>query len=349
MCTDDMSTAHLHQPDPRVLHDFEPRVVFGLEPVDAVTVTTLMDNVTDVLMPDQGPARRPPRFAGGRQPAATMEGGQALEALVAEHGFSVLVTVSKDGSQHRILFDTGASPDGAVENMRRLQVDPSDIEAIVCSHGHYDHTTGLDGLIRRLGTVNLPVLIHPQFWRRRRLVIPGRDPHEVPTTSRRALAGAGFEVIEDQQPSFLFDRSVLVTGEVPRTTGYEPGLPSQQAWLGGRWEPDPLVLDEQALIVDIKDKGLLVITGCGHAGIVNICRYARRLTNERLLYAVMGGFHLSGPIFEPLNPRVLDDLGALMPSVIVPAHCTGWRAQYAIGARFGEAFVPNTVGTRFQL
>ena len=67
MCTDDMGTAHLHQPDPRVLHDFEPRVVFGLEPVDAVTVTTLMDNVTDVLMPDQGPARRPPRFAGGRR------------------------------------------------------------------------------------------------------------------------------------------------------------------------------------------------------------------------------------------------------------------------------------------
>ena len=188
MCTDDMGTAHLHQPDPRVLHDFEPWVVFDLEPVDAVTVTTLMDNVTDVLMPDQGPARRPPGLAGGRQPAATMEGGEALDALVAEHGFSVLVTVSKDGSQHQILFDTGASPDGVVQNMRRLQVDPSDIEAIVCSHGHYDHTTGLDGLIRRLGTVNLPVLIHPQFWRRRRLVIRGRDPHEVPTTSRRALA-----------------------------------------------------------------------------------------------------------------------------------------------------------------
>ncbi|HTQ90452.1 MAG TPA: hypothetical protein VMK84_13270, partial [Streptosporangiaceae bacterium] len=120
MCTDDMGTAYLHQPDPQVLHDFEPRVVFDLEPVDAVTVTMLMDNVTDVLMPDQGPARRPPRFAGARRPAATMEGGEALEALAAEHGFSVLVTVSKDGSRHQILFDTGASPDGVVENMRRL-------------------------------------------------------------------------------------------------------------------------------------------------------------------------------------------------------------------------------------
>jgi 7,8-dihydropterin-6-yl-methyl-4-(beta-D-ribofuranosyl)aminobenzene 5'-phosphate synthase len=234
--------------------------------------------------------------------------------------------------------------------MRRLEIDPASIEAIVCSHGHFDHTAGLDGLIRRLGgTVNLPVLIHPHFWRRRRVAIPGRDFLEIPATSRSALIGAGFDVVEEGHPSFLFHRSVLVTGEVPRTTGYEPGFPPQQAWLGGRWEPDPLVLDDQALIVDVKDKGLLVITGCGHAGVVNICRYARRLTSGRPVYAVLGGFHLNGPLFEPLIPRVLDDLAALAPSVIVPAHCTGWRAQHAMGARFGEAFVPNTVGTRFLL
>jgi hypothetical protein len=82
---------------------------------------------------------------------------------------------------------------------------------------------------------------------------------------------------------------------------------------------------------------------CGASG------YARRLAKERALYAVIGGFHLNGPIFEPLIPRVLDDLGALAPSVLVPAHCTGWRAQHAMGARFGEAFIPNTVGTRLEL
>src|SRR6516164_3955871 len=321
MCTDDRPTAHLHQPDPRVLHDFEPRVVFDLEPVDSVTVTTLMDNVTDAFMPDQGPAHRPPLpvFRGGRQPAATMDLGDVPVVPLADGGFSVLVEVAKNGARHRILFDAGTTPDGVVENMRRLEVDPSAIETIICSHGHFDHTTGLDGLIRRLGRVNLPVLIHPHFWRRRRLAIPGRDPQEIPTTSRRALVGAGFEVIEEQQPSFLFGRSVLVTGEVPRTTGYEAGFPPQQAWL------------------------------CGRAGIVNICRYARRLTKERALYAVMGGFHLNGPIFEPLIPLVLDDLGALAPRVVVPAHCTGWRAQHAMGARFGEAFIPNTVGTRLEL
>jgi 7,8-dihydropterin-6-yl-methyl-4-(beta-D-ribofuranosyl)aminobenzene 5'-phosphate synthase len=349
VCTDDAGPASAHQPDPQVLHDFDPGVVFDLEPVDSVTVTTLIDNVTDAVMPDQGPARRAPMGSVGHRPVAIMESGEAPEALRAEHGFSVLVTVRKNGSSHEILFDAGASPDGVVDNMRRLQVDPSGIEAIVCSHGHFDHTTGLDGLIRRLGRANLPVLVHPHFWRRRRLVIRGRDPQEVPAISRRALADAGFEVIEERQPSFLFDRSVLVTGEVPRTTGYEPGFPPQQAWLGGRWEPDPLVLDEQAFIVDVRDKGLVVITGCGHPGIVNICHYARRLTRDRPLYAVMGGFHLNGPIFEPLIPRVLDDLEAVAPSVIVPAHCTGWRAQYALATRFGEAFIPNTVGTRFGL
>lgn len=348
MCTDD-SPAGTHVIDPHVMADVDPGVVFDLEPVDAVTVTTLMDNVTDALMPDRGPAHRWPLGSGPWRPAATMEGGQGPDALLAEHGFSVLVTVTKNGSPHQILYDAGTSPDGVIQNMARLEIDPGGIEAIVCSHGHFDHTTGLDGIIRTLGTVNLPILIHPHFWRRRRIVLPGRDPREIPSTSRSALTGAGFEVIEEGHPSFLLDNSVLITGEVPRTTGYEPGFPPQQAWLGGRWEPDPLVLDDQALILDVKDKGLLIITGCGHAGIVNICRYARRLTGDRPVYAVMGGFHLNGPIFEPLIPRVLDDLFALTPSVIVPAHCTGWRAQHAMSAKFGEAYIPNAVGTRFIL
>jgi len=99
-------------------------------------------------------------------------------------------------------------------------------------------------------------------------------------------------------------------------------------------------------MINVTGKGLVVLTGCGHAGIVNICRYARRLTGDQPLYAAMGGFHLNGPMFEPLIPRVLDDLAEMAPQVLVPAHCTGWRAQHAMGRRFGEAFVPNTVGTR---
>jgi len=345
VCTDESPVSQFAA----VLHDFEPPAEIVLEPVDSVVVTTLMDNVTDIFMPDQGPARRAGPFSVPNRPAAVMEGGQAADALIAEHGFSVLVTVTKAGREHRFLFDAGTSPDGVAENMRRLGVDPGSIEAIVCSHGHFDHTTGLDGLIRVLGRVNMPVLIHPHFWRRRRIVLPGRDPQEIPSTSRRALGEAGFEVIEEQQPSFLFSGSVLVTGEVPRTTGYEPGFPPQQAWLDDRWQADPLVLDDQALIINVTGKGLVVITGCGHAGVVNIARYAQRLTGGQPLYALLGGFHLSGPLFEPLIPRVLADLAAMNPGVLVPAHCTGWRAQHALSARFPAAFVPNTVGTSFHL
>src|SRR6266487_972140 len=200
-----------------------------------------------LLFPGRGPGRRAgcPGRAGR---ARSWRAAGRPDALIAEHGFSMLVAVHKGASVHRVLFDAGTSPDGVVENMRRLDIDPGSIEAIVCSHGHFDHTTGIDGLIRAVGRLNLPVLIHPHFWRQRRVQLPGREPREIPTTSRAALVGAGFDIIEERQPSFLFGRSVLITGEVARTTGYEPGFPPQQAWLDGRWQPDPLVLDEQALI-----------------------------------------------------------------------------------------------------
>jgi 7,8-dihydropterin-6-yl-methyl-4-(beta-D-ribofuranosyl)aminobenzene 5'-phosphate synthase len=346
VCTDD-SPAGLVPPP--VLHDAEPGAEIGLAAVDWVTVTILVDNVADMLMPDQGPARRVTAGSGPRRASGTMAGGELPDGLVAEHGFAALVTVGRAGREHRLLFDTGASPDGVVENMRRLDVDPGSIEAIVCSHGHFDHTGGLDGLRRVLGRAGLPVLIHPHFWRQRRLAVPGREPAEIPATSRRALIEAGFEVIEEARPSFLLDGCVLITGEVARTTGYEPGLPSQQALIGGRWEPDPLVLDDQALIVSVAGKGLLVITGCGHSGVVNIARYAGRLTGGQPLHALLGGFHLSGPAFEPLIPRVLDDLAALEPDWLVPAHCTGWRAQHALAARLPGAFVPSAVGTTIAL
>ena len=326
------------------------RLQIPLKPVDSLQITTLVDNSYDVFMPDQGPAhRKGPDPTMPRLPAGTMVDRSVPDQLVAEHGFSLLLTVTIGPKVHRILFDCGVSPTGMVENMRRLSIDPTGIEAIVLSHGHFDHTTGLDGLIQRLGRRNLPVMIHPDFWNRRRAILPGRPPLELPTTSKQALEGAGFTVIEERQPSFLFENAVLVTGEVDRTTGYEPGFPVQQAWRNGNWEPDPLVLDDQALVLNVRDKGMVVITGCGHAGIINITRYVRALTGDGSLYAVIGGFHLNGPLYEPLIDRVCNDLLAMSPRIVIPAHCTGWRAQHAMARVFGEGFIPNAVGTRFDL
>ena len=269
------------------------------------------------------------------------------DAPLAQHGFSALVEVRKGGRARRLLFDTGLTPDGCAENLRRPGRDPADIEAIVCSHGHFDHATGLSGLIGRLGRARMPVLIHPEFWARRRLAPPG-EPFELPTTSRHALVEAGFEVIEQRQPSFLFDRSGLITGEVDRVTGFEKGSPSTRPG-GGSWEPDPLILDDQALIANAAGRGPAVLTGCGHAGIINICRYAQRLTGISTLHAVIGGFHLTGPLFEPAIADTVRALGQLAPEVIVPAHCTGWKATHTIARRLPGAFIQNSVGTTFHL
>src|SRR5437588_5766131 len=152
-------------------------------------------------MPDQGPAHRAgPRSLHARLATGTMVGGTSYDQLIAEHGLSLLLTVTQGVRTHRLLFDCGVSPDGMVANMDRLQIDPRDLEAIICSHGHFDHTAGLAGLVRRLGRTNLPVLLHPDFWNRRRVQVPGHDPLELPTTSRTALTGAGFTIIEERQP-----------------------------------------------------------------------------------------------------------------------------------------------------
>ncbi len=229
----------------------------GLEPVEAVTITTLVDNVVDVMLPDAGPARRPGRDLA-TQAAATMEEGRAWCQPIAEHGFSALVDVRlAGGNQHRILFDTGVSPEGMVENMARLDLSPGDVDLVVSSHGHFHHTTGLDGFVRRVGRANVPVLLHSDFWSPRRLTIPGREPFNYPTTSRRALTGAGFDIVERRHPSFLCHRVVLITGEVDRTTDFEKGAPGHQALRQERWDPDPLILDDQTLVVHLRGKGLL--------------------------------------------------------------------------------------------
>ncbi len=217
------------------------------------------------------------------------------------------------------------------------------------SHGHWDHVTGMEGLVRTLGQTRLPVMIHPEFWNRRRISFPGLDPAELPAASRSALDDMGFTIIEERQPSFLLDGCVLITGEVDRTTPFEVGFRGHEALRDGTWQPDPLILDDQALVVRLRDRGLLVLTGCGHAGIVNTVRYVRKLTGVDAVAGIVGGFHLSGPMFEPIIEPTVQALGELSPALLAPAHCTGWKAVHRIAARFPDAFVMSTVGTTIEM
>ena len=318
----------------------------ALEPVDEVVVTTLVDNVFDALLPGGDRVARAP-LGCGRASAPHFEGGRTFTGLRAEHGFSALVTVRRGSTITTLLFDTGVSPDGMTDNAGRLEIDLGDVQGVVLSHGHFDHAGGLAGLARR---GRLPLTVHPSVWTRRRLAFPGTEPVELPTVSRRALEDEGFSVVERREPSLLVDRSVLVTGEIDRTTDFERGMPPpHQAWDGAGWRHDPLVLDDQALVVHVRGRGLVVLTGCGHAGAVNIVRHAMRLTGVERLCAVLGGLHLGGPAFEPVIPPTVQALEDLAPELIAPAHCTGWPAQAAFAAALPDAFVPGSSGTRYTL
>jgi 7,8-dihydropterin-6-yl-methyl-4-(beta-D-ribofuranosyl)aminobenzene 5'-phosphate synthase len=336
---------------PRRLGDARVEPV-RLEPVDAITLTTLVDNLSDMLLLDEGPAKRVGLVSAAslpRIPEPLFEGGETLDGLHGEHGFAMLVTIHQGEQRSHVVFDTGMSPHGMTANMRRLGIDPKDVELVILSHGHFDHTTGLDGFIGAVGRPNIPIVVHPLLWTRRRIAIPGIEPIEIPTLSKRALEGAGFEIIESRQPSLVFKNSVLITGEVARTSGFETGMPFHEADHGSGWEPDPLILDDQALIVNVRGAGLVVLTGCGHAGVVNILRHAQQLTGVERVHAVIGGFHLNGPLFASVIPPTVEALAALAPDVVVPAHCSGRDAANAIAVRLPDAYIQNSVGTRYEL
>ncbi len=329
-------------PRPAVGEAVDP---IALEPVDEVVITTLVDNVFDGLLPDGEGVRRAPLGGGAAVAAPQFEGGTTTPGLRAEHGFSALVTVRRGDVRTTLLFDTGISPDGMVVNAERLGVDLGEIQGVVLSHGHFDHAGGLAGLARRR---SLPMAVHPLVWTRRRLAPPGADPVELPTLSRRALEGEGFSVIERRRPSLLVDGCVLITGEIDRTTDFERGMPPpHQAWDGAAWRHDPLVLDDQALVIDVRGRGLVVLTGCGHGGAVNTVRHALRLTGAERLHALLGGLHLSGPAFEPIIPPTVQALTELAPGLVAPGHCTGWRAQHALATALPGAFVAGSSGTAY--
>jgi len=310
-----------------------------LKEVDKVEILTILDNTIDMLLPDGHKVKRLPRSSDA----------MTRESLIAEHGFAALVTVSSGNTSESLLFDAGLSKKGLIHNMDVLEVKPKELHTIVLSHGHADHTRGLMGMVERLGERKMPLLLHPDAFLERKVIFP--DGHEInlPPPDRRILSQDGIEFIEERGPSYLLGGLVLVTGQVHRTTDFETGFPLHYALRNDEWQKDPYIHDDQAVVVHVKDKGLVVLTGCGHAGAINTIRQAQELTGVQKVHAVIGGFHLSGPLFEPSIAPTVAALQELNPEMIVPAHCTGWKAVHAIAHALPQAFVQNSVGTRFML
>jgi len=308
-----------------------------LRPVDRVQILTLVDNVTDLQLASEERVQRLGRA----------DDTLAAEPLRAEPGYAALVRVTRGETTHSFLFDTGLSENGLIHNMDLLGVEQEELETIVLSHGHADHTRGLGAVLKRMGGRSIRLHLHPDAFLDRRVDLPNGKKVVLPAPDRAALVDAGVKVVEERGVSTLFDDMVLITGEIPRHTEFEQGFPPHQSRIDGEWQPDAKVADDQALVMQLRDKGLIVLTGCGHSGIINTLDYAQQLGNGAPIHAVLGGFHLGGRLFEKIIEPTVAALRDRAPETIVPGHCTGWKAVHAIAEALPDAFLPNSVGSCF--
>lgn len=317
---------------------------------DEVEVLVLVDNVTDNLSST-------PLFVENEWPRLSSRGMKALSGrclCCAAHGLACAVTVKYRGQARTLLFDTG--PDEAVfeRNVDRLGFDMGRVEAIVLSHGHWDHCgamlRALQMVRQRNGGRDIPTYMHPGMYRTRAMKTADgsfRLFEDVP--SAQQLAQHGAKVVHTTQAEHVLDDRFYVSGEIPRVTAFEAGLPGQHRRTadGSGWEPDPLLMDERFVAVAVKGKGLVVFSACSHAGLVNVLKHARDCFPALPVHAVLGGFHLSGAN-ERVIPETVDALREFHLQVIAAAHCTGWRATAALASAFGDAVVPSGVGKTFR-
>jgi 7,8-dihydropterin-6-yl-methyl-4-(beta-D-ribofuranosyl)aminobenzene 5'-phosphate synthase len=253
------------------------------------------------------------------------------------------------------LFDTG--PDATVfeRNVTRLGFDMGAVDGIVLSHGHWDHGGAMLRALEMIQTNNggreVPTYMHPGMYRTRATRTPDGAMHlfdDVPSAA--ALEKHGARVFHATEAQLILEDLFFVSGEIPRVTKFETGLPNhyRRTEDGSGWEPDPLIADERFVAVRLKDKGVFVFTACSHAGVVNVLTHARDSFPGQMLHGVMGGFHLSGST-EKIIPETVDAMRAFNLKTIAVGHCTGWRATGALTSAFGHAVVPSAVGKTFRL
>jgi len=323
-------------------------VEFGTVPEARITV--LVDNLVGMLARSSDGVRR---FDGA--------------PLLAEHGFAALIDLPVAG--RRILWDAGASAPTLTENLRRMEIDPASIDAIALSHGHWDHVGGLSTLLRaacrppeleafpagtseatlaahaRIRTV--PLIVHPAAFRERWTFLnDGRRYGPKQATNRAEWTALGAEIVETEMP-YRIAEGCWATGYVPRESFETAGRPETQRYRdGGRFLPDDLE-DDQSIVLHVEGKGLVIVAGCAHAGIVNTVRYARRISGIERVHAVLGGFHLGRAAEEDIE-RTVDAIAEIAPATIVPSHCTGFPAMRRFAERLPDAFVLGTVGTTYS-
>jgi len=300
--------------------------------LNSVTVEILVDNFFDVFEPSKPGVVE--RVVPGRLP----------KPLMAAHGLAFWLTLTRNGKTLQILMDTANSPLPLFNNLEALGHKPEEAEALVLTHGHPDHYGGLIEYLNRRGP-GLPVYVHEDAYFPKLLITPrGRiGPWQL---ERRALVDRKVELHENRGPAMVQDLALL-TGTVEATTSYETPLPGAKRVVNGAEEHDPFT-DEQALVLNVKGKGLVVIGGCCHPGVVNMVKYARKLTGVNKVAAILGGFHLTVG-GENLIKETIKGLQELNPAIIIAGHCTGFKALTQLALSFPDTFMVSCVGTKLMI
>ncbi|MGB6068797.1 MAG: MBL fold metallo-hydrolase [Desulfomonilaceae bacterium] len=306
----------------------------NLREADRVEITVLVDNYTDLLLIQstdvvKRAAIKPP------------------DALLAEHGFSCLINVYAGAERHTVLLDAGVTTKSLLHNADVLNMKLDEVESVVLSHGHFDHFGGLLAFLEKAGKRTV-LDLHPDAFLQRRLnIAPLGIQVDLPVLSEGNLNRAGALVQKHEGAYMLASELMLITGEVERRTEFEKGFPWAEAKIGEEWIQDPF-RDDQGLGLKVKGKGLIVIGGCSHAGIINTVRHIQKQTGTEKVHAVLGGFHLTGPIFESVIGPTIEEMKKIGPDFVVPTHCTGWKAINQFASEMPGQFILNTVGTTYM-
>lgn len=305
----------------------------NLKASDKVEITVVTDNYTDITLIEltETVKRSIPLLSN--------------ENLLAEHGLSLYISVYKDGEKYNILFDAGLSDIATLNNMKILGIKLSDVDAMFLSHGHFDHFGSLykiSGLVSK----GIPLVVHPDaFVEKRWVEAPGLPKLDFPKLYGDKISG-NIEIIKSRKPYLFLSGLASSTGEIERVTEFEKGFPFFYMEKDGHKELDK-VMDEHALILNVGGKGLVIISGCSHPGIINTVLHAKKVTGINDVYAVIGGFHLTGPAFEPIVGRTIEEMKKINPKYVTPLHCTGWKATVDFSREMPDQFLLSTVGTKF--
>ena len=302
--------------------------------VDKVTVWVLTDNYYDALRPDAKITKRYRVMPG--------------KSIHAEHGLAYYMEAVVNGKTSACMFDYGLDPMGVMNNIALLGLDLGKTNAFSLSHGHFDHWMGAVSILKQNQSRiagGTPFYVGEEAFARRYSLRPGTtEAMDIGQLKKEDIEAFGVKVMEVKKPVQIIPGAYF-TGNIERVTTYEKVPPSFLIKRGEEPEPDDF-RGEQALFFNVKGKGLVVLSGCAHAGIVNTVRHAQKIAGTDKIHAVMGGFHLINAKPEVIQNTVAD-IKATRPDYIIPTHCTGFEAILAFGREMPNEFTLNTAGTQY--